>query len=60
VKLLLDLGDGRIKESEGGGGSNCDEGDPTVMYLICCKNFSKCHNVPSPRKTILTKGFLAN
>jgi hypothetical protein len=34
-----------MKENGGGVNSN-------MMYLIYYKNFCKCHNVPSPSKTI--------
>jgi hypothetical protein len=42
------MGDGEIKESGGGVNSN-------VTYLIHCKNFHKCHNVPIPSTTIKNK-----
>jgi hypothetical protein len=27
-----------------------EEVDSSVMYLIYCKNFCKCHNIPSAQK----------
>jgi hypothetical protein len=36
---------GEIKESNGGVNSS-------MIYLICCKNLCKCHNVPPPSTTI--------
>jgi hypothetical protein len=36
-----------------GGGGNKGEGvNSSMIYLIHCKNFWKCYNVPSPRTTI--------
>jgi hypothetical protein len=45
VETTPGMGDG-IKEN--GGGVNS-----TMIYLIHCKNFCKCHNVPQPIKKIL-------
>jgi hypothetical protein len=38
----------RIEENGWGGNSK-------MIYLIHCKNFCKCHNVPPPRTTIKEK-----
>jgi hypothetical protein len=38
-----------IKENDGGVNSS-------IMYLTYCKNFCKCHNVPSARTTIKSRG----
>jgi hypothetical protein len=45
VETTPGMGDG-IKEN--GRGVNS-----TMIYLIHCKNFCKCHNVPQPIKKIL-------
>jgi hypothetical protein len=29
-----------------------EEVNPSMIHLIHCKNFCKCHNVPPPGKTI--------
>jgi hypothetical protein len=29
-----------------------EEGKSSMVYLIYCENFCKCHNVPPPSKTI--------
>jgi hypothetical protein len=39
LEIIPKLGLWEIKESNGGVNS-------TMMYLIYCKNFGKCHNVP--------------
>jgi hypothetical protein len=40
----------------GGGYWRMVEGvNSSMIYLIYCKNFCKCHNVPPPRKTIKGK-----
>jgi hypothetical protein len=47
LTLFLEWGKGerRIKENS--------EGVPSsIIYLIYCKNFCKCHNVPLPSTTI--------
>jgi hypothetical protein len=40
--------EGGIIESDGGG-------EFSMIHLMHCKNFSKCHNVPSPSTTIKKK-----
>jgi hypothetical protein len=44
VETILVMERWGYKESDG-------EGE-FKMYLICCKNFCKCHNVPLPNITI--------
>jgi hypothetical protein len=39
LKLFEEWGEGEVKEN--GGGMNS-----SLTYLIYCKNFYKCHNVP--------------
>jgi hypothetical protein len=39
VETVPGMGGGKIKEN--GGGVNS-----TMIFLIYCKNFCKCHNVP--------------
>jgi hypothetical protein len=41
------MGERGIKEN--------DRVNSSVIYLIYCKNFCKCHNVPPPRITIINK-----
>jgi hypothetical protein len=31
----------------------------SVIYLIQCKKFYKCHNVPTPRRTIKKKSMIS-
>jgi hypothetical protein len=45
LKLFLELGK-RVTKENGG------RGNLTMIYLIYCKNFCKCQNVPPPRTTI--------
>jgi hypothetical protein len=40
VDTIPGMGRGRIKENDGGGLNS------SMIYLIYCKNFCKCHNVP--------------
>jgi hypothetical protein len=39
VETILGIGEGGIKENGGGVNSS-------LIYLIYCQNFCKCHNVP--------------
>jgi hypothetical protein len=39
VETAPGMGGGEIQENDGGVNSN-------MIYLIYCKNFCKCHNVP--------------
>jgi hypothetical protein len=48
IKTTPGMGEGRIKESDGGGEFKYDIFDT----LIYCQNFCKCHNVPPPSTTI--------
>jgi hypothetical protein len=32
-----------------------EEVNSSMIYLIYCKNFCKCHNVPPPSTTIIVK-----
>jgi hypothetical protein len=41
------MGEGRIKEN--------DRVNSTMIYLIYCKNFCKCHNISPPSTTIKKK-----
>jgi hypothetical protein len=45
VETIPGMGGGEIKGN--GGGVNS-----AMIYLIHCKNFYKCHNVPPPSTTI--------
>jgi hypothetical protein len=45
------MGEGGMKEPGGGVNSS-------MIYLIYCKNFSKCHSVPPPSTTIKKRGYL--
>jgi hypothetical protein len=38
IETIPGIGRGRIKENGGSGEFN-------MIYLLCCKNFCKCHNV---------------
>jgi hypothetical protein len=33
-----------------------EEMNSSMIYLICCKNFCKCHSKPPPSTTIKKKG----
>jgi hypothetical protein len=48
IETVPGMGEGGMKENGGGGNSS-------VKYLIYCKNFCKCHNVPPPSTTIKNK-----
>jgi hypothetical protein len=48
VETIPRIGGGRIKENSEGVNSS-------MIYLIQCKNFCKCHNVPPPSTTIKNK-----
>jgi hypothetical protein len=50
VETIPGMGVGRIKENGGGGVVNS-----SMIYLMCCKNFCKCHKVPPP-STIIKRG----
>jgi hypothetical protein len=39
AETIPGMGGGKIKEKDRGVSSS-------MIYLICCKNFCKCHNVP--------------
>jgi hypothetical protein len=43
VETTLGMGGGQIQE---------DRVNSSIIYLIHCKNFYKCHNVPPPSTTI--------
>jgi hypothetical protein len=47
LKLFQEWGEGRIKEN----GRGMEGLNSSMMYLIYCKNFCKCHNVPHPTHT---------
>jgi hypothetical protein len=48
VETTPGMGEGEIKENGGGVNSS-------MIYLIYCKNFCKCHNVSPPSTTIKKK-----
>jgi hypothetical protein len=51
VEIIPGMGTGEIKEHDGGVNS-------TMVHLIYCKNFCKCHNAPpANKKKILKKSF---
>jgi hypothetical protein len=41
VKIVPEMGRDRIKE-------NARRVNSNMIYLIYCKNFGKCHNLPRP------------
>jgi hypothetical protein len=45
VETVPEMGEGGMMKN--GGGMNS-----SMIYLIYCKNFCKCHNVPLPTTTI--------
>jgi hypothetical protein len=45
IFLFQELGEWEWEKEVGGGGSN-------MIYLIHCKNLSKCYNVPTHSPTI--------
>jgi hypothetical protein len=45
VETVPGMEGGEIKDNGGGVNSS-------IIYLIYCKNFCKCHNVPPPSTTI--------
>jgi hypothetical protein len=48
VEAIPGIGGGRIKDNSGGVNSS-------MIYLIYCKNFCKCHNVPPSSTAIKAK-----
>jgi hypothetical protein len=48
LKVLWESGEGGIKESSG-------RVNPSMIYLIHCKNLCKCYSVPLPSTTIKRK-----
>jgi hypothetical protein len=48
LKLFQEWGEGRLKENDGGVHSS-------TKYLIYCKNFCKCHNIPPSSTTVKKK-----
>jgi hypothetical protein len=43
AETIPGMGEGRIKEKDGGVNS-------TMIYLMHCKHFCKCHNVPPEKQ----------
>jgi hypothetical protein len=55
VLVFHDYNKNHISAYEGGDKGRSVGGNSSTIYLIYCKNFCKCHNVPPPSTTIFFK-----